>query len=198
MIICSPQLLWAWSTWCAFSQNDLSWLNSTCYFLSTKRAKQAQLDFQFFLYSKSGVGRLICKFFFKNRAVQVDFFVLHKQIESTEFVILFCKFSKIELTAGLDVRGKKPSESAQPDSSFLVSSKWFSFIKSSWAFSTRFFLLTIRVEKARPDVKTVIQHQNDPFVSPHTLPKRQIRAQIELSQSKARGGKKERKEKKRS
>jgi len=42
----------------------------------------------------------------------------------------------------------------------------------------------------------VIQHQNDPFVSPHTLPKRQIRAQIELSQSKARGGKKERKEKK--
>ena len=42
------------------------------------------------------------------------------------------------------------------------------------------FFLTIRVEKAQPDVETVIQHRNDPFVSPHTLPKRRIRAQIGL------------------
>jgi len=53
--------------------------------------------------------------------VQIDFFVLHEQIESAEFGSLFSSFRKMELTARLDLRGKKSSESAQPDSSFLVS-----------------------------------------------------------------------------
>ena len=56
---------WANSTWCAFFQNDLRWLNSTCYFWSTKRVEQAQLDSQSFLYAISGEGWLTSKLFSK-------------------------------------------------------------------------------------------------------------------------------------